>query len=204
MTTDADLWIDEPPPTEEQAPAWLELETPQGIELDPQHPEETLPEYRARVLRYALRYGPTTLDAAQLRAADAAAQAAASSLPAYLEKHPGAATFDEHLHTLRLRIAEHQERRRLAWKELEEEFRELDEAQALDETAAQDEAPAAQETDQERAIKLLRAALTLVMQPPAPGQNGGGRPAPLQPQPPGKGPGAQADDRTPAPPGRRF
>lgn len=151
----------------------------------------TLPEYAARVLGYALRYGCHTLDGEQLRHADSAAQLAACSLPADLD--PDQARFNDTLHTLRLEIQREQLTRAAQLARLAAQLAEMTE-QTDDPQDLGHDAP--EESDTDRAAKLLRAALLLIMGPLDPGTgNGGGRRTPLQPPPNPKPSGTQADSQ---------
>lgn len=167
----------------------LNLCTPQGA-------GESLPEYASRVLRYALAEGPDTLTLEQCRHADAAAQLHICSLPAHLENLDQGRILVS-LHTCRLAIAAHAARRQQEAAQHAATLAALEPSPQEEEQpqGSQDDSP---ERDADRAARLLRAALTLIMQPPdSQGGNGGGRPARLQPRPPTKpGPpgGMHADE----------
>ena len=170
-----------------------------------QHGGETMPEYASRVLGYALRYGIGPLTASQLDLADATAQGIACSHPK--EMDPDQARLDQTIHTLRLQIQREQLTRRARLTALQRLFDQMDATPSADLDAPQGNlADERQESDADRAARLLKAALMLIMGPGlGPGNGGGGRPARLQPPPPDKGPGSHADSRpTPPPVGRRF
>jgi hypothetical protein len=168
---------------------------------------EAMPEYATRVLRYALRFGPEPLSLSQLETADAAAVRLVAGLPqevdayAYTSLDADATRLYDHLRTLRAQMAAQMAARRAQLAGLQ---RLIDQATMEAETAAN--APAADQTpqsEQDRAIMLLRVALTLIMQPGAGSGNGGGRLAPLRPpQPVRPGPqgGLHADEPPTLPP----
>lgn len=130
-----------------------------------QGPQEPTPEYSSRVLRYALTYGPEPLTLAQLDLCDGEAQRAVCRLPRQLDDH--AAQLDATLHRLRLQIAGYQTIRRA---QAAQEARTLA-ALAQDTpddliaptTSSQPSAQGIPDDPQTRAIRLLRAALVLIM-----------------------------------------
>lgn len=148
------------------------------ITLAPRAEGEPLPEYAARVLRYALTYGPATLSPADLEQADQAAQRTVAALPAKLD--PDAARLDAHLHTLRTRIAHalaaHHQARRQADTALAALYQAPDDPDTPD-------TPETPQTPEQRAVRLLKAALLLVMGP-RDDRSGPGSPARLIPPTP--------------------
>lgn len=154
-----------------------------------------MPEYAARVLRYALLYGPEPLTLAQLEAADAQAQRHVAMLPARLDVD--AARLDTTLHMLRHRLAARIAQRH-AQAAHEARMQAALDQEPLTTRMAQDSLQASEMTDQERALTLLRAALVLIMGPQDPGHDGGGRPARLvPPRPTRPSPGTTLDPRRP-------
>lgn len=127
----------------------------------PQAPHEPTPEYRARVLRYALAHGLAWLDLAQLDQADRAAQISAASLPMKLD--PAAARYDARLHDLRLQIASRLRTHRTRWEAIGRELSQLTPSDP--EKIAPGRAQPAQtpESDADLAARLLKAALILIM-----------------------------------------
>lgn len=135
---------------------------------------ETLPEYAARVLRFVLATRDTSmLSTEQLEQADQAAQRAAANLPTKLdEAHARIAQ--------RLTDTRHQLAAALRWRK--EQHRAAQAQHQEDAQAGQDDPqdttgptggqPA--ETDADRAVRLLRAALTLIVTPPRRDQDQGG------------------------------
>ena len=167
----------------------------------PQQPAEPLPEYAARVLRYALHYGPEHLMLSQLDIADAQAARHVAALPASLDH--GSTVLDTCLHTLRLRMQRQMALRRAQLTTLQRLIDQTTQNPPDHETPHSGPDMVEPESDAARAARLLRAALLLIMGPQPPSSNGGGRPARLQPRPPGKpGPpgGIHADDRPTLPP----
>lgn len=179
--------------------------TPEDLGLLPpapdcpeQQPDEPQLEYAGRVLAYALNYGPAPLTLTQLATADARAVEMIAGLPqkvdayAYTSLDQDGARLYETLHQLRARIATRTAEKRAQLASLQRLMDAAEQEAAAAQEAAQEETP---ESDQDRALRLLRAALILIMQP---GQDGGGgRPARLQrpvPSQPGPRGGNHADD----------
>jgi hypothetical protein len=170
----------------------------------PQAAGETIPGYASRVLRFGIRYGAEYLTQDQTAHADHAALFQIAALPVTLTEDQ-ARTY-QLLVRFRRALQDDQERRKAA---------RLQDARALARYAAEldpdDEtappAGAEPEDDQTRAIRLLRAALILVMDRPQGRQDGHG--TRLQPPPrfdptPG-GNASAADPYEPARlPGGRF
>lgn len=151
---------------------------------------ETMPQYAARVLGYAMAYGCSSLTLAQLEIADAQAARHVAQLPQEMDH--GAAVLDRHLHDTRTRLQLSARRKRAQLAALGRQLADLDAG-----TPNPDDAPGGQPgpemTDQDRALNLLRAALTLIMGPQPP-QGGGGRPALLvRPKPTKPSPGIALD-----------
>jgi hypothetical protein len=158
-------------------------------------PDERLPEYATRVLRYAITYGIAPLTLSQLELADATAQGCVASLPQTLTQD--ARRHDQALHALRLRM-----QARIAAKraQLAQVQRLIDACDLETQTAAnapQPDQDAPEMTDQERALTLLRAALTLIMQPPGSPDGNGGHGARLIPPTPNRPPGSNAQQPPP-------
>ena len=152
------------------------LDTPTATDRYPGPcPQDGAPQ---ALIAYALRWGLDTCDGAQLRRLDAVAMAAVRALPKDLT--PTDHTLDRTLHDLRLRIATEQTRRAEQWARIAAQLAGLETNSDGDHDIPDQDTP--EETDQDRAVKLLRAALTLIMGPQ--GGNGGGRPARLQPPSP--------------------
>ena len=161
----------------------------------PQQPAEPMPEYAHRVLGYALAYGIEPLSLSQLETADSAAQQAVTALPATFQPHD--AVLDATLHALRLRLAARMAEKRRQLAALQRALDELDSPSHADGIAPPEAADTveSEESDADRATKLLRAALLLIMGQP-PNSNGGGRPAPLIPPSPTRPPaGSYADSQ---------
>lgn len=163
---------------------------------------EPLPEYASRVLRYAITYGVTPLTLSQLELADATAQQVVASFATPETLSPDDQRQDAAMHALRLRLHARMAQKRQQLAQLQ---RLIDQAYLESQqpaNASQSAAGTAEMSDQERALQLLRAALTLIMQPPPPGDGGKGARliAPKPTQPP-SGNALQAP--TQAPP-RRF
>ena len=145
---------------------------------------ESYPQYAQRVLGYALTYGIEPLTLSQLEVADRYAQQIVTSQPGTHEPHH--AYLDEILHTLRLRLAARMAAKRQQLAGLQ---RLIDQAYQESETVANltggDQGDAAPASEQEQAIRLLRAALMMIMQPPTNGDGGKGarliRPVPKLP-----------------------
>lgn len=135
---------------------------------------ETRPEYAARVLRFVLDTRQTgMLTCEQLEQADQAAQRAAANLPTKLdEAHARIAQ--------RLTDTRHQLAAALRWRKEQHAAAEAQhqEAQAGgQDDPGDDPGPGGDqkaETDADRAVRLLRAALTLIVTPPRRDQDGGG------------------------------
>ena len=136
---------------------------------------------RAATLAHALQFGVGGLDSEQLRRLDAIAQAQATSYGKDLEPHQYAVL--ETLTDLRHRIAAEQTRRAQQWARIAAQLAGLDSDPDTDQEIPDLGPLATQETDADRAAKLLRAALLLIMGP-GPGSNGGGG-RPVRPIAPG-------------------
>lgn len=145
-----------------------------------QQPGETAQAYQGRILQYALRHGIGLLSPSQWEACDTAAQHAVCRLAPRLtvtDHH-----LDRQLSALRHRIAARMAHRRATLARLDAMIADL-----YQEAPRQGDAPGgpqqpqeAPESDADRAAKLLRAALTLIMgQGGQDGQGGGGRGARL-------------------------
>jgi len=131
-------------------------------------PMEGMPQYAQRVLGYALTFGIEPLTLSQLEIADSYAQQIVTSQPGTHEPHHQ--VLDQILHALRLRIAARMTAKRSQLASLQHL---IDQAYQESETPANDphgsqefSAPQPQASEQEQAIRLLRAALMLIMQPP--------------------------------------
>lgn len=167
-------------------------QVPQPFDQEPQ------PYYAWRLLQHALSYGISDFGLEQAEQADRAAMQAVAALPAKLDAD--AARLDQVLHDTRHRLAAHIAQHRADRAQFARMLTELYGAPAtLDETPG---APPAPESDADRATRLLRAALLLIMDP---GKGNGGdgarliRPKPTQP------PSAGAlTSPTMAPSGPRF
>lgn len=166
-----------------------------------QDAHEPQPEYATRVLGYALTFGLEPLTLAQLETADAQAARIVASLPAHM--NPDQTRLDATLHALRLRIACRLGEKRRQRAQLQRLLDQLGQESTQTGIDAQTGADMAELSDQERAVRLLKAALLLILDPGQGGSNGGGRPAPLQPPPPTRPSPGQAIDPRPTPP-RRF
>lgn len=177
------------------------------IVLEDQGETEPISSYQTRVLRFALRYGIAGFSLRQLEIADARAQEAVCRIGGGKDLDQDARKLDDTLHALRLRLQKAISARRKAWTDVEAQLQDLAQIAAQEATAAQDEASQDQgpnqDSDQDRAVRLLRAALLLILDQGT-DQGGGGRKARLQPPGPDKGPGSHADTRTPRAPGSRF
>lgn len=140
---------------------------------------EPTSEYRARVLGYALQFGIEPLSLSQLEHADSCAQACVAALPMKLD--PDQARHDQALHALRSRLAARMHEKRAQRASLQ---RLIDGMEEEATTAANAPAPAdtVEVSPAERAARLLKAALILIMDPPS--GNGGGQHAKLQPPTP--------------------
>lgn len=160
----------------------------------PQHPAESQPEYALRVLRYALLDGPEPLTLDQLELADAQALIHVAALPARLDGD--AARLDQTLHTLRLRLAAQMARRRAQQAQDQRTLNALSQETPDEAIDAPGATGTAELDDPTRALRLLRAALTLILdQDRGKGNgNGGGRPAPLIPPAPTRPPAGQYAD----------
>lgn len=148
------------------------------------------------LVRYALHCGLVALDGQQLRRLDAIALVTVQALPKDLEH--GDRLLDTTMHDLRLSIAREQASRAQAWARIAAQCAGMDTDPETDQEVL-DQVQTSEETDQERAIKLLRAALLLIM---GPGQDGGGRGARLQRPVPTMPPSGQARPLPGAPPRR--
>lgn len=160
-------------------------------------PGEPLPEYASRVLRYAITYGLTPLTLSQLELADATACACVAQFPQTLS--PDDARQDAALHALRLQLQARAAQKRAQLAGLQKL---IDQCDQDTQTSANAPGVAPELSDQERALQLLRAALTLIMQPP--GSQDGGKGARLIAPTPSRPPGANALQPPPVPPARRF
>lgn len=133
-------------------------------------------------LAHALRYGVGGMDGAQLRTLDQIALVAVQAYPKDLEPHQ--ATVLETLSQLRHRIAAEQTRRAQAWARIAAQCADMETDPETDQTILDQDQDATQETDADRAAKLLRAALLLIMGPQGGNNGGGGRPVrPIRPGP---------------------
>lgn len=139
----------------------ITLHTQQVPEVPTREQAETLPQYAARVLGYALAHGLTDLSTEQIEQADQAAQRAAAALPMKLS--PSDSRLDDALHVIRHRIARTLQERRSARAQLARMLRDL--YPPTEETEPQAAAQGAPEDDATRAARLMRAALTLIMDP---------------------------------------
>lgn len=165
-------------------------------------PMESYPEYAQRVLGYALTFGIEPLTLSQLEVADRYAQQIVSGQPGTHE--PQHATLDQILHTIRLRLAVRMTAKRAqlagVQKLIDQAYQEST-APANSNHSSQDaSAPA---VDQERALTLLRAALTLIMGPQG-GQDGGKGAKLIPPTPKLPNGGIAMHQPTSPPAGRRF
>jgi hypothetical protein len=167
---------------------------------------ERLPEYAARVLRYAITYGLTPLTLSQLELADATAQGCVAAFPQTLNQDD--ARQDAALHALRLRLQARAAEKRAQLAQLQRliDACDQDTQHAVNGPQGnQGNQDGPEQTDQERALQLLRAALTLIMQPPPPGSQDGGKGARLQRPTPNRPPGTNAlQPPTPDAGPRRF
>lgn len=151
---------------------------------------ETHPEYASRVLRYALTYGIEPLAMSQLELADACAAESVAGLPGKLSYDQG--RLDEWLHALRLRLQARMHEKRAQLAATQRLLNDLESDPQDDQIDAQTGAGMAELTDQDRALKLLRAALSLIMGPQPPSNGGGGTPAKLIPPSPTRPPAGSA------------
>jgi len=130
----------------------------------PQGPGETVLEYASRVLQFGIAYGPEYLTRAQLAQADHCAMAQITGIPRTPDQDEGRRY--QLLLNFRRQLADDIERRTRA---------DLQDARTLAALAAEQAAaddpgldtcptPGAQDTDEQRATRLLRAALVLIMQ----------------------------------------
>lgn len=159
--------------------------------------DEPQSDYSARVLRYALTSGIEPLSLEQLEIADRAAQLQVSMLPSRLDADTS--RVDDLYHTLRLRLAARMAEKRRQLAQEQRTLTALGLTQAPDESEPQTGADTAEvEADSERAARLLRAALVLIMGPPN-GNGGGGRPATLIKPTPKLPPSGQTIDPYPPP-----
>lgn len=160
--------------------------------LDPQGQEEPSSDYRHRVLTHALKFGISELSLSQCEQADRAAQLAVTALPQHLD--PMQARLDVHLHTLRLRLSARMAEKHAQLASLQRSLDLLAQDAsrvAIDAPGGVQRVDGPPESDADRATKLLRAALVLIMgQPPRDG--GGGSGARLIPPTPKLPSGGQA------------
>lgn len=165
---------------------------PPAPDCPEQQPGEYQIAYAHRVLGYAFNYGIEPLTLSQLEIADHHAQIAVCDLPATLAPHH--AILDARLHALRLQLAGRMAEKRRQLAAINRALGELTGTPGDAPDAPQSQ-PGAQESDADRAARLLRAALLLIMGQPPTG-NGGGRPAPLVPPAPTRPPaGSYANSR---------
>lgn len=161
---------------------------------------EPLPEYASRVLRYAITYGIEPLTLSQLELADATACACVAAFPQTLSQDER--RHDAALHTLRLRLQARAAHKRAQLADLQKLIDQCTQESTSAANGPQGQPGAPELTDQERAIALLRAALTLIMQPP--GSQDGGKGARLIAPTPNRPPGSNAlQPHAPSAP-RRF
>jgi hypothetical protein len=156
---------------------------------------ETLHEFQARALRHMIATGALySLDRETLEQADQAACRMAVSLPKDLDAVQG--TLNQRIANIRHSIARELDRRRRVLADLQ---RKLDATDAstpgVDPSDPIDDLP---ETNHDRGVRLLRAALILIMGDDDRG--GGGRKAPLVPPAPTQPPQGTAVARPAAPP----
>lgn len=118
------------------------------------------------------------LELAQLEALDQAAAAAVRRLPPRLDPAQADDRLDNRLHLLRLCLAYRIQADRQLAAQLQQAQDQARDAGGP-ETPQDDPQQAPEQTEQERALTLLRAALTLVMRSPDPGRGGPGSPAKL-------------------------
>ncbi len=167
----------------QEAPGWPPLATPPA-----RRPQDGPQTYGAAPLAWSLPHGLACLDLEQLRLVDAAAQRAVCDLPADLDVD--ARRLDRWLHEHRTAV-----QRAIARRLEEARAREAQLAALLATAPPQDPDAPDQDgpdpgDDQARAIRLLRAAPALVMQPPD--RPDGGRLARLTPPSPTQPPQAGA------------
>jgi hypothetical protein len=164
------------------------------------------PSYRAALVRAALDGQPLPTDPETLRHLDAGLAAVVYALPARLDQADAHGESRSHLraldqaaHDLRLRIAARMARHQARWTALERALypEGQDTPQAPDAPGEAPDAP--QEDDATRAARLLRAALTLIMQPPPDRPDGGQLARLTKPRPP-MGPTPTAALRQPTTP----
>lgn len=184
------------PPTLQQCHAYALLFGPEPAQEAMRY-FDSLPEYRAALVWAALSCGNLPLDGERLAHLDAGLQAYAVAQAAQLDA-PGAKV-DAQVHDLRLRVQTRQEaeRRRLAAQEqacnalLARVYGPQDD-EAI-EGGPQAQAP--QASPQDRAVRLMRAALLLIMDDHQGDNPPGGqttRITPPRPQLPPGGPGGNA------------
>lgn len=203
-----DLFAPLPPaplPDTPQAPDFHAVQLPA-----PQQPQEPILDYRARLLCHALAHGLGGLSLAELRDVDHGAAWAVTRLPGRIdqEETKHLQPLDRQLHDLRHAIHRRQTAHARAWAAIVAQL-DQDEPPIAGELGAdqddQDEEaqPAQEETDQDRAVRLLRAGLTLLMGDQGPDDQDGGKGARLQ-RP--IGPITPSGDALPQPgaPRRRF
>ena len=165
------------------------------VDCQEQGTAEGMTEYASRVLRYALNIGPETLTISQLEIADVQASRHVAALPAALDH--GGAVLDGCLHGLRHRMQRLMAAKRRQLAQLQRMIDGSGAGMPSDDgapTGQPDASSGAPQTEQERALALLRAALMLIMGPQPPNGNGsgGGRPAMLVRPKPGRPPSGQA------------
>ncbi len=165
------------------------------VDCQEQGTAEGMTEYASRVLRYALNIGPETLTISQLEIADSQASRHVAALPAELDH--GGTVLDTCLHGLRHRMQRLMLAKRRQLAQLQRMIDGAGDGMSGpddDASGQPDAASAPVQTEQERALALLRAALMLIMgpQPPSGNGGGGGRPAMLVRPKPGKPPSGQA------------
>lgn len=132
-------------------------------------------------IAHALQWGISDLDGQGLRVLDSIALAAVRALPKDLTTTD--AIVNDRMHDLRLRIALEQARRARQWATIAAQIAGMETNPDADQDVLDQDPEQSQETDADRAAKLLRAALLLIMGPQQPGNGGGGRP--VRPTPPG-------------------
>ena len=142
----------------------------------------TVDDYRHALVWWALQGMSLPTDLEGLRHLDAGLAVAVYGLPAKLDA-PHLVRLDDDLHALRLRVARRIAQRQAQLDALQSWIYGPPADQDDDQDASQD-AQAPPEDDATRAARLLRAALTLIMQPPQDGPQGGTRTRLQPPRPP--------------------
>lgn len=201
--TAQEMYQPDPPQEMYQSyPPYQPVQVPQPQPGEPSHA------YQGRLLRFVLTYGAAGLTLSELEAADTAAAWSVAQLPAELDAN--AARLDSHLHAARLQLAARMAEKRRQQAALARMFAEMDDEppQAGDAPGGAQDAPQAPpESDADRAARLIRAAMLLIMGPQDPGRGGPGSPATLVPPRPNLPPsGVQLrapQPQAPAPPARR-